>query len=303
VKRQGFTLIELLVVIAIIAILIALLLPAVQQAREAARRTQCRNNLHQIGLAMHNYHDTHGLFPPPVIGRHANGLCAPPGITSTMPGGWGWGAMILPFLDEAALFNASNFDLDVGAGANSTVVQARLTQFNCPSDIDPSLRMSSGGVVAMTGNYAVNGGPSDWICGWCTETNADGSHWDPLRDWPSGTGVFYLNSKTKIRDIIDGTSNTLMAGEVHMDQDTCKSADNCGFWAVGRHAGNACRDTVMPMNVQMGDWWSFGSKHEGGGFFLFCDGQVRFLSENIDATTYRALSTPRGNELVDDEDY
>ena len=132
-RSRGFTLIELLVVIAIIAVLIALLLPAVQQAREAARRTQCRNNLHQLGLAMHNYHDTHGCLPPLNVGRHQD----TGGCHQNRPPSTGWGVLILPFLDETALYNAVNMEQAVYLDVNTTVSQSVLSQYNCPSEVRP----------------------------------------------------------------------------------------------------------------------------------------------------------------------
>ena len=296
--RRAFTLIELLVVIAIIAVLIALLLPAVQQAREAARRTQCRNHLHQIGLAFHNYHDANGCFPPTQV---KNNLGDFPGT--------GWGVLILPFMDETALYNAYNHSHGVAgydpaawgngsqnpcpAQSNSTVVRSRVNQYWCPSDEEPRLVgcgngqcYSCYGAYTMTGSYVANGGAG----------NTSG-RWGP----PPGSshGPFYSNSRTRIKDIKDGTSNTFAAGE-------CRYGLRGGGWnpqwAVGVSAGPSSGDTWNPMNAP-GNFFTFASLHEGGAFFLFCDGQVRFVSENIDMTTYRALSTIRGNEVIDDEDY
>ena len=186
--RRGFTLIELLVVIAIIAVLIALLLPAVQQAREAARRTQCRNNMHQIGLALHNYHDTHNTFP---IGSM---FWSP---ASAAHQGTSWLTMILPFVDEAALYNASNFDLYSSDAANTTVTRSVLYQYCCPSDAEPALVSNY-----REGTYAGSQGIRQTFDTSCACT--------PATAW---IGVLYSCSRTRIRDIRDGTSNTLIAGE------------------------------------------------------------------------------------------
>src|SRR6478609_9116964 len=123
-ERRAFTLIELLVVIAIIAVLIALLLPAVQQAREAARRTQCRNNLKQIGLALHNYHDAYQLFPPGYVDRNGNPDLTP---DNDLGPGWGWASFILPQLDQGNVYNQINFNIGVGLGSNATVSKLSMT--------------------------------------------------------------------------------------------------------------------------------------------------------------------------------
>jgi prepilin-type N-terminal cleavage/methylation domain-containing protein len=279
--RRAFTLIELLVVIAIIAILIALLLPAVQQAREAARRTQCRNNMHQLGLALHNYHDTHRCFPPlavkgaPVPHVAYSKRMAPAHV------------MILPFLDETSLYNAWNFShsshtwyVHNDDQSNTTVTIGPLNQFQCPSDRDQPLYQK-----ARLGSYYL-----------CAGTN-------------KVDGAFMTNNIVRIRVIDDGTSNTIGAGEHRMNY------QDQGCWGYGDDLYN-CGLTTFPLNnVYVSTDGSafriydanatkvFRSKHEGGGFFLFMDGQVRFLSENIDMSTYKALSTRAGNELLDDEDY
>jgi prepilin-type N-terminal cleavage/methylation domain-containing protein len=193
--RRGFTLIELLVVIAIIAILIALLLPAVQQAREAARRTQCRNNLHQIGLALHNYHDTHRCFPPGQISGHTAGIAD---LLYTYSGGATCFTLILPYMDESALYNAYNFDAPGTVGtANTTVTQSVLAQYLCPSDLDPSV----GSYNCREGNYAFSTGMDDscqfQYCPIVTTVR----------------GPLFNRSKVRIRDIRDGTSNTFAIGE------------------------------------------------------------------------------------------
>ena len=275
-SRGGFTLIELLVVIAIIAVLIALLLPAVQQAREAARRTQCRNNLHQLGLALHNYHDAHLVFPP-------GGVVGTGGLPGEMASLF---ILILPLVDEASLYNAYNFDLTAPmpttcsacSTANTTVGLQKLARYMCPSHEEP---MVSYGV--LYGHY-----------GWCSgSTNT--------RD--NGGGAFYTNSRVRMRDVRDGTSNTIGLGE--------KAAANvngyCQTWANASYHFGMTAATHYPINGPdvPGLWpnYVFRSAHEGGAFFLMLDGQVRFLSENIDMGTYRALSTIAGNELLDDEDY
>ena len=277
--RRGFTLIELLVVIAIIAVLIALLLPAVQQAREAARRTQCRNNMHQLGLAMHNYHDTHSVFPSGwVRSAGANDL------RTTM-----W-TMLLPFVDESALYNAYNFSTGSGAliVTNSTVTMATLAQYNCPSDSAVGITSTYYSWCSYVGNWGV------------LNKEGDTSHQSTYN--VKQYGPFSPNSKVRIRDVRDGTSQTLAAGEQR--HDTHGSAP---LWAQGIY-GDPLSGTNRPLNQALPAYdaehnRSFNSMHEGGAFFCFLDGQVRFLSENIDLGVYRALSTIANNEVVDDEDY
>jgi len=290
-KRRGFTLIELLVVIAIIAVLIALLLPAVQQAREAARRTQCRNNLHQLGLASHNYHDTHGCFPlssvwDPVywaVNNHS------------------WLTQILPFVDEGALYNAINMDLlPRGDGANrpnSTATNAVLRQFLCPSSV------TAGNPVAYYGAHCtylgvVGPGRSD---GW-TFTNKPLAY----NEWTEGMMSFF-DGAIRTRDVDDGLSQTFMFGEWDHPNDSYHGY--YGNWAWGCRTLMDCSFPINSKAPNIGNTatqhhlWRFGSSHEGGAFFCFGDGAVRFISENIDTTVYRALSTKARGELVDDEDY
>ena len=291
--RNAFTLIELLVVIAIIAVLIALLLPAVQQAREAARRTQCRNNLHQIGLALHNYHDAHSVFPPGMVGALRNGVV---GCDSYAMPNISWLVMLLPFVDEAALFNATNCNIAIYFPANTTVSKSTLAQYACPSDDAPTLVNCGSGVCVgsgsnvnekmRTGSYVASFGPVGWNGFDCVFDNS--------------SGFMNVNSRIRIRDIRDGTSNTFAAGEADYAH-----RDNGWFteWALGYD--NTWRGrTCYPMNRARPVHGSeFGSMHEGGVFFLFGDGQVRFVSENIDMKTYQALSTIANNEVIDDEDY
>ena len=280
-RSRGFTLIELLVVIAIIAILIALLLPAVQQAREAARRTQCKNNLKQIGLALHNYHDIYNTFP---IGAQVAGA------NEEM---WGWGASILPQIEQQNLFNELGVGdrrmSDVLADANLRVsLQTTLEPFICPSDPAGPL-MSGGQLNGGSGrNMRGNGGApaafrvakSNYIgnCGYndVNRQNANGKR-----------GVFQVGDNYKMRDIIDGTSNTIAVGE---RTTFCAS----GSWAGNRNptgggpqgADYTLGRVSIPINIgdNRNHWCTegFDSAHTGGAQFLFCDGSVHFLSENID---------------------
>jgi prepilin-type N-terminal cleavage/methylation domain-containing protein/prepilin-type processing-associated H-X9-DG protein len=289
--QQGFTLIELLVVIAIIAILIALLLPAVQQAREAARRSQCKNNLKQIGLALHNYHDVFGMFPPGYV-KPVHTAAAPSWVTAG-PAGWGWAAFILPYLDQSALYN----QMDVsGLGYPhdyTSQIRTPLAVYRCPSDIGPKINDRSwwrsktdSGHTAATSNYkAVN------------------SH-AYLQVNNNATGGFSTNSSTGMRDILDGTSNTIAVGETayvpvlnptggvwagSIDSDSTNPRDACGDSLVGASA--RINEIVIDNSrfSNSADTWSKGwmammsmnSYHTGGVQVVFFDGSVRFIGENI----------------------
>ena len=190
-KKRGFTLIELLVVIAIIAILIALLLPAVQQAREAARRTQCKNNLKQIGLALHNYLDVHQVFPPSFVSDVS---------TFDTPGGeWSIHARILPYIEQANLYNTANLSLAYGDAENDGIAIQRISSYLCPSEINDKQRTSSGVAVHYPVSYGYNGGT--W------------NVWDNATRL-GGDGAFHPNSRFGTQHFTDGTSNTLGFAEV-----------------------------------------------------------------------------------------
>ncbi|MCA8988488.1 MAG: DUF1559 domain-containing protein [Planctomycetaceae bacterium] len=299
--RRGFTLIELLVVIAIIAILVALLLPAVQQAREAARRSSCKNNLKQIGLALHNYHDTYRVFPPGYVHRVG---------TVGQENKWGWGAHILPFIEEAALYDAleiSNGNNDLDDFDNpGLATESVIDTYRCPSDPAPDVNTRRGtrSTSNYVGNYMVDTG--DVNTGLTpTQPDSPTSHTDR-------NGIFAANTKIKIRDITDGTSNTLLVGERAWELNIPnggKAGCDAAVWA-GANAGNAngnhefnstsneakgsgilavtgaginnisvFGDTQTAQNICA---ITYSSQHKGGAQFVLCDGSVRFLSENID---------------------
>ena len=214
---RGFTLIELLVVIAIIAILIALLLPAVQQAREAARRSTCRNNLKQIGVAMHNYAETHGQFPPCYVDLRGNS-----GSFATLKdndGHWAWSAFLLPFLDLGALAN----DLDVGnktpsqaITAHRDAMQQRYDVFRCPSDDGPSkhsLQPDPGYAIRNTSSQEIGLSVTNYVVSNNTAGRRQKSATDPKDGTSGAVGTFWRDSNCKLRDIKDGSSNTFLVGE------------------------------------------------------------------------------------------
>ena len=297
--RRGFTLIELLVVIAIIAILIALLLPAVQQAREAARRTQCKNNLKQIGLALHNYHDTYGVFP---IGHQYR----PSGVAANAGGGlglgWGWSAFILPYIDGAPLYNQFDFnqsiaDVRLGGGAgpvrNKPLAQTSMPWARCPSSTAPEANRT--GAAADTHRIDPQGVTSYKVSAGSFDNNL--SLW-PHSNQKRANGLFYRDSRVGIRDVTDGTSNTIAAGESNWELFGGNGGPRL-YGAVDPNSpGNGLTDGQSDKLMSNGEWplnpplgavgaWrsrGFHSVHEGGAHFLLADGAVRFISENIQHT-------------------
>lgn len=281
-KRNGFTLVELLVVIAIIGVLVALLLPAVQQAREAARRMQCTNNMKQIGLALHNYHDTFNALPPAYLYRGPGGSA-----------NYGWAVNILPFIEQTALYDT----LDPGriplyerytasaTAADKALLQTPIDAYRCPSDVTGKLnnKMKFG----PTEHFQI--ATSNYVCNLGTTAT---------QGLVVSDGVFYGNSFLGLKDMIDGTSNTLFVGE----RDGGPSKDpNSNFgaavWAgVGRNSSIGWESvgrtglrggfTVnfdyafagAPQNMGKG----MSSLHPGGMNILLCDASVRFLPETAD---------------------
>ncbi len=291
--RRGFTLIELLVVIAIIAILIALLLPAVQQAREAARRASCSNNLKQLGLALHNYHDAHRVFPPGSILRDTNQT-------------YGWGTFILPQIEQSSLFEQiSPGDDTKGLAMGSTlppantpnpmtgepVLQTPIASYVCPSAI-------IGETNPERGNY----GSSSYVG---VAGVADGTGTYDRR------GMLYDGSDVRLRDIQrDGTSRTMIVGErassfPNTDGSPTNHNPDGGIWP-GRAAdfhdtySNLLQANLHPtrgtLNVPVRG--AFSSQHTGGVHFLFCDGSVHFLSDSIDSRPYDPMVGPSSLGLL-----
>lgn len=310
--RSAFTLIELLVVIAIIAVLIALLLPAVQQAREAARRSQCKNNLKQYGLALHNYHDTFNMFPP------AGGNWGAPQI--------GWQPKILPFIDQAPLYNQINFSMsyagDSPMSSGGVVRQAKLPYVKCPTDSSPitasdnngnETQASYCGSLGSQRTPSANGACNTWLV---ANVNYDANGYSDHGNTTTASGLSgmfsRLGSPIKIALVTDGLSNTIMVGEILA---ACNDHTG-GLWHYNQ-GGNAHASTAVPINdmttcpnstkisnpacTPASNWnysWGFRSQHTGGAQFLLGDGTVRFISENINYQTYQRLGGRSDNQVV-----
>ncbi|MCA9015641.1 MAG: DUF1559 domain-containing protein [Planctomycetaceae bacterium] len=297
--RRAFTLIELLVVIAIIAILIALLLPAVQQAREAARRTQCKNNLKQIGLAIHNYNDVYTCLP--------NANC---GISETSGGSLF--VSILPFIDQANAYKLFDFNLSNSDPYNVAVTSQVLPFYMCPTSpmrrAVPGCSSDSG---RAPGHYAVCGGTEDYNIYW--------SYYGDPNPVQNGAIVYTGSTAGKIRfrDITDGSSNTLMIGETAYNLPDYKfSSGSCSgqsrysftYWSNPYPGSTVCNTKgdfnpkdVANDSIYDSSWTSsFRSDHVGGVQFTFVDGSVHFISENIDASLLDALATRNGGEVISD---
>lgn len=335
-KRKGFTLIELLVVIAIIAILVALLLPAVQQAREAARRSQCRNNLKQFGLAIQNYHDSYQMFP---FGKGPSYAGAP------VYARWSQHAMLLPFLDQVPLFKSINFRMPPDTpgmggviafmpmytspmGVNTIPSQATVPMFLCPTDTAPT--------TSGQNNYVGNQG--GWLC---DRSDAPGAATD-VSPSEVQTGVFYFLSKVATKDVRDGLSQTAFFSErrrgngspdprsdlyvipaqtsLAATYSTCMGLNTAtatpltskwGYsWVMGENCCAQYNHVAVPNTVScagtgftgtmtnMAMQVSPSSYHAGGVHVLMGDGAVTFSNANIDLTVWRAIGTRKGGENV-----
>ena len=329
-SRSAFTLIELLVVIAIIAVLIALLLPAVQSARGAARRSQCVNNLKQLGLAMHNYHDVNGALP---LGRTLQAGTYRP---------FSQQARILGFMEQSNIFNSLNFSLSSYDPSNVTGAATTVNTFLCPSDVGAPI--PSGLIVAGFAsagvNYRANEGTS--VAMWFGVDDAANVN-NGIVIAPNG--LFHSNNMIRIADIIDGTSNTAAFSEhVLGDFNNAISTDLSDTYAPGTHplnsdeAFNFCKAADVKNLTQQGysnvgapwtygyhsttSYWHSGtpntrscmfppsriattanSRHPGGVNVTFADGSVRFIKTTVNLQTWRAIGTRNGGEVVSSDSY
>jgi prepilin-type N-terminal cleavage/methylation domain-containing protein/prepilin-type processing-associated H-X9-DG protein len=343
--RRGFTLIELLVVIAIIAILIALLVPAVQKVRAAAARTQCTNNLKQLGLALHGYHDAWKKFPV--------------GEFNDDNHNWGWGAAILPHIDQGPLWTAlnsqlwTNFAIFVPGGGPNSGCPSQAVGFNADNLNTTGNAGSGGGIVNLTaGNGAAGTVLAVFICPsdlWpnitdggygksnylaCMGQDISGGNWSTWGSPVVGSNMNGImvqsnnNNNTwcvNLQQISDGSSNTVIVGEVTANNDAVslaysgsnpnqnyygiKETNRFPIWAGGnpnnsgqgyQHNYFRLMDVNYPLNLMNGVNASrtFGSQHSGGGNFCFADGTVHFLSNSINTTIYQALGTRNGGEAA-----
>lgn len=300
-RRSGFTLIELLVVIAIIAVLIALLLPAVQQAREAARRSQCKNNLKQIGLALHNYHDTMNAMPPGWIGVTLGAA------DHTGNNGFSWGTFILPYVDQAPLYGKINFSYGMTDSPNVDLLKQHLAVFQCPSDPKPDTfdTDDTPSVTLATSNYAgVFGTIEPDNCEIPYGTVEDGK---PSALTAQGqcvsNGAFFHNSLVRLRDFTDGTSNTIIVGERKTWTNPTNTSEVVyGTWAGSVPGGEDAFARVIGhaghLPNEGHDAEDFGSSHVGGAHFVMGDGHVTFISQYMDEGVFNALATRSGGEVV-----
>ncbi len=310
-RVRGFTLIELLVVIAIIAVLVAILLPAVQQAREAARASQCKNNLKQLGLALHNYNEVSGQFPP---GGFYNGNVIAAQNWSFNRGNFL--VMLLPQIDQTALYNQIDFgftkelDQQTYSGSTKLLCQTVISNLLCPSEDTNGMysggQNTSSGLRACT-SYGGNLGAQNFsVCatGWnAVNTNGDVTHGDTF-DQNRISGVFgHYPWSAKIRDITDGTSNTFALGEI---RPKCSTHSQNGWMHMnslwigttgGINAptcpgepgyGSGCNTTTSWGTAQ-----AFKSRHVGGAHFAMCDGSVRFVGQDLNYATLQKLGDRR----------
>ena len=315
-RRSGFTLVELLVVIAIIGILIALLLPAVQAAREAARRSQCTNNLKQLGLAIHNYHDTHKFFPACVIAARLNAL-------TTFPGDMSWMPLLLPYLEQRALHDqlAPYMVARRSSQFPSSLMNTVISSLGCPSDPyhgkttalhdqtdDPPWDYNDG----FCGNYLLCNG---------SEQVTEGTDGNSFRM----NGMFFYLSKINMASVVDGTSNTVMSAEICLVQEITPKGhrDWRGRYYRADHLSSLFT-TYLPPNTTSSDLCRTcqgspaspyyapctastptqaiyaRSRHPGGVNAGLADGSVRFVSATIDTQTWRGLGTREGRENIGD---
>jgi prepilin-type N-terminal cleavage/methylation domain-containing protein/prepilin-type processing-associated H-X9-DG protein len=297
-RRHGFTLVELLVVIAIIGVLVALLLPAVQAAREAARRMQCGNNLKQLGLAVHNYHDTYNVFPPQMMN-----------INTSNDRRWGWGAVTLPFIEQKSLWEQINPNGGQQIPVASTLIggapllQTRVAVHLCPSDNTGPKTNQFHPSVAASGNGSDWYSKSNYVCN------------QQIMRYRAGFG----GACFRMAEVSDGTTNTLLIGERRLSVPMTKRYPGSIVWGTAQGTGDSANvfHAAHPINTpsKNADFdadasdtqrYRFGvsSAHSNGAMFAMTDGSVRFVSQNIPlnpAATARALANT-GNGCTTDVD-
>ena len=306
-KRSGFTLIELLVVIAIIAILIALLLPAVQQAREAARRSSCKNNLKNLGLALHNYAETHGVFPFGFDTRETL-----------------WSAMILPQIEQGPLYETLIFqesgpgNWNANGSPNEAAAGTLIPVLLCPSLAMPFQRDNNGIPGRAAASYRGNAGSNIWSDDASTIQSPPAPAGAKSLEETALNGMFYGVSSVRFADVIDGMTNTILLGESYTDTYS-KDGQQMDYWilgspqtggwdpgdAGGTEYSEGLGSTGPKMNSRLDPTvhgtvmeMSFGSYHPGGAQFALGDGSVRFISETIDLRIYQGLGSRNSREVL-----
>ena len=285
--ERAFTLVELLVVITIIGVLIALLLPAVQAARESARRMSCSNNLKQIGLAMHMHHDAKNRLPDGWTGYDATSGSP----LYNGPTGWGWAARLLPYLEQSGAYDGlMHVDLAVTDAQNQLARETALAVFRCPSDTGEPF-CDLGGYRAATSNYVGVFGSIELHE---AVENAAANGGQCL-----GDGVFFHNSRLNFRDIRDGLSQTFMVGERGVKEEQFYSTWVGVFPSAEHSPARVVGVAASPPNAVSDEPHNFSSFHPSGTQFLSCDGSVRLISENIETNVYHALCTRDGGEVID----
>jgi len=285
---RGFTLVELLVVIAIIGVLVALLLPAVQAAREAARRSSCSNNLKQLALGLHNYHDTYKVFP---FGHHFRGIHDGDPADADGGSGFGWGTAILPFIEQQPLFDRFVLTLPITDTANSqnlTLAQTHLPVFGCPSDNKPKNFNDGAVTMSATSSYQGCGTSYDGWQGGVVTANPNHLRFNGLFD-RDNRGEYGMNN------VLDGTTNTFAIAETKWKMDNNERNRSRIFGATDSTAGAVGASNALMVNGQWQMNWTFregnpnphrtaSSNHPGGAQFALVDGSVRFISETIQHT-------------------
>lgn len=286
-RRPGFTLIELLVVIAIIAILMALLLPAIQQTREAARRTQCKNNLVQLSLAIQNYEASFEMLPPGTVNQE--------GPIQNIPAGYhmSWIVQILPLMEQTHVFRAIDFSESAYSESNARVRQTQIKVLKCPSDYKPVYQIEEVGTVIASSYAGCFSGEDTAIA---SENN----------------GLLFLNSSVTREQIRDGSANTILLGEKSFPRQTADLGWMSGTAATLRNTGvginlgwdvvNFFSQTSSEPPVAPGPdaTGGFSSLHSGGANFALADGSVRFVSESIDMTIFSYLGNRHDMQLLND---
>jgi prepilin-type N-terminal cleavage/methylation domain-containing protein/prepilin-type processing-associated H-X9-DG protein len=297
-RSRGFTLIELLVVISIIGILIALLLPAVQQAREAARMASCQNNMHQLGVAMHNYEGSHGAFPMGYQSWRTSNML------QTAPG-WGWPAMVLREMEQGVLYDAININLPVEHAANQTARLVEVKAYLCPSDHNvnrftvtqaDTTPIADAQSISYAGNFGAGG--------------------DIVNLPTSGSGLLMRNASIRVSEIPDGLSQTFLVGERAgtLTRDPWAGVMSGSASRVLPKASNS--PLVEPGGVQVlahvgpnpldsksANPDEFFGAHPGGAQFLMADGSTKFIKESVNRGIYAALATRRGGEVISASGY